>query len=163
LPSGTNLRLLAYYAGPPAFDGPDDRNGRRNHDETAFWLRLMGGDLAFAPPAAPFVVMGQTSLDPIDGDGRPEALRQLLAHPLLQDPAPRGSHGRVDAGQVGDAALDTALYDALGGLRVDYILPSRDMQVLGAGVVWPPEADPQAAVLATASRHRPVWVDITLP
>lgn len=36
LANGGSLRLLAYYAGPPSFDGPDDRNGRRNHDETAF-------------------------------------------------------------------------------------------------------------------------------
>lgn len=163
LPNATSLRLLAYYATPPVFDGPDDRNGKRNHDETAFWLRLLGGDLPFDPPQAPFAVLGQSSLDPIDGEGRPEALRQLLAHPLLQDPAPRGTHGRVDAGQLGDSALDTALYDGLGGLRVQYILPSRDVQVLGAGVIWPPDSDPQAATLTTASRHRPVWVDIAVP
>jgi hypothetical protein len=163
LPNGQTLNLLAYYAGPPSFDGPDDRNGRRNHDETAFWLRLMASELPFDPPAAPFVVLGQTSLDAIDGEGRPEALRQLLAHPLLQDPAPRGTHGRVDAGQLGDAALDTALYEGLGGLRVEYILPSRDIQVQGAGVIWPPDTDPQATTLAAASRHRPVWVDISVP
>jgi hypothetical protein len=163
LPNATSLRLLAYYATPPVFDGPDDRNGKRNHDETAFWLRLLGGDLPFDPPQAPFAVLGQSSLDPIDGEGRPEALRQLLAHPLLQDPAPRGTHGRVDAGQLGDSALDTALYDGLGGLRVQYILPSRDVQVLGAGVIWKPDSDPQAATLTAASRHRPVWVDIAVP
>lgn len=163
LPKGGSLRLLAYYASPPGFDGEEDRNGRRNHDETAFWLRLMAGDLPFDPPAAPFAIMGQASLDPTDGEGRPEALRQMLAHPALQDPAPRGTHGRMDIGQSGDAALDTALYDGLGGLRVEYILPSRDIQVAGAGVVWPDDADPAAAVLATASRHRPVWVDITVP
>lgn len=163
LPDGQTLRLLAYYATPPAFDGADDRNGKRNHDETAFWLRLMAGDLPFDAPKPPFAVIGQASLDPEDGDGRREALRTLLAHPTLQDPAPRGTSGRVDAGQVGDAALDTALYEGLGGRRVSYILPSRDVQVLGAGVVWPPDSDPQAATLATASRHRPVWVDITLP
>jgi hypothetical protein len=90
-------------------------------------------------------------------------LRTLLAHPLLTDPAPRGTSGRVDAGQFGDAALDTTLYQGLGGLRVQYILPSRDMTVQGAGVVWPPDSDPKAQVLASASRHRPVWVDVSLP
>ncbi|MDZ7905131.1 MAG: endonuclease/exonuclease/phosphatase family protein [Cypionkella sp.] len=163
LPNGGSLRLLAYYATPPAFDGADDRNGKRNHDETAFWLRLLAGDLPFDPPQAPFAIIGQSSLDPLDGQGRPAALRQLLAHPALQDPQPRGASGRKDAGQAGDPALDTALYGGLGGLRVEYILPSRDLTVAGAGVVWPADRDPAAAMLATASRHRPVWVDVALP
>ncbi len=163
LPSGQTLRLLVYYATPPVFDGPEDRNGRRNHDETAFWLRLMAGELPFDAPKPPFVIMGQASLDPSDGEGRSEALRALLAHSMLQDPAPRGSHGRQEAGQSGDSALDTAIYPNIGGLRVSYILPSRDAQVIGAGVVWPADSDPHAITLATASQHRPVWVDVTLP
>jgi hypothetical protein len=163
LPSGQTFHLLAYYAGPPAFDGPEDRNGRRNHDETAFWLRLMGGDLPFDPPRPPFAIIGQTSLDPVDGGGRPQALLQLLGHPALQDPAPRGTHGRNEPNHQGDAALDTVLYSGLGGLRVGYVLPSADIKVQGAGVMWPQDSSLLAQTLATASRHRPVWVDIALP
>jgi len=99
----------------------------------------------------------------MDGDGRPEALRALLDHPALQDPKPRGDHGRVDPGQAGDAALDTALYDGLGGLRVSVILPSADLVVRDAAVLWPPDSDPMAATLAAASRHSPIWVDLALP
>ena len=163
LPTGTALRLLAFYATPPAFDGDDERNVWRNHDEAAFWLHLLAGALPFAPPVPPFAIIGQASLDPMDGGGRPAALRTLLASPALQDPSPRAAHGRTDTSHLGDAALDTALYNGLGGLRVEYILPSRDLAVVGAGVVWPPGGDPNAQTLATASRHRPVWVDIALP
>ena len=46
---------------------------------------------------------------------------------------------------------------------MDYILPSADLTVTAAGVLWPPDSDPLAATLAQASRHRPVWVDIILP
>lgn len=163
LPDSRSLRLLAFYASPPVFDGPEDRNGRRNHDEAAFWMHLLNGNLAFAAPEAPFVILGQTSLDPEDGEGRPEALRALLSHTAVQDPAPRGTHGRDDPGHKGDPALDTALYDGLGGLRVEVILPSADLAIADAGVLWPVSDDPMAAPLAEASRHRPVWVDITLP
>ena len=31
------LHLLASHPTPPAFDGAEDRNGRRNHDEIRFW------------------------------------------------------------------------------------------------------------------------------
>ena len=163
LPDGRHLRLLAFYATPPVFDGPEDRNGRRNHDEAAFWLRLLAGDLAPAPPEPPFILLGQSNLDPADGEGRRDAMAALLTHPALHDPGPRGSAGRRDDHHSGDPALDTALYDKIGGLRVEVILPSADLAVSGAGVLWPPDADPLAATLAAASRHRPVWVDIALP
>ena len=38
-----------------------------------------------------------------------------------------------------------------------------DLQVTGSGVMWPPASDPAMADLTAASRHFPVWVDITLP
>jgi hypothetical protein len=157
---GQGLRLLAYYASPPVFDGPEDRNGRRNHDETAFWLRLLEGNLPMPPPVPPFVLLGQPNLDPQDGEGLNDAIRDLLAHRLLQDPAPRGGNSHIDAGHTGDPALDTALYANLGGLRVEEILPSAGLVVVASGVMWPPDTDPMAGVLAAASRHRPLWVDL---
>lgn len=164
LPGGGTLRILAWHATPPVFDGPEDRNGRRNHDEAAFWLRLLDGELPATPPDTPFVLMGGSTLDPADGEGRREAMRALLAHPALQDPAPRGTSGYSDPGHAGDPALDTALFAApLGGLRTEVILPSADLAVTGAGVIWPPSGDPLAETVATASRHRLVWVDIALP
>ncbi len=163
LPGGGSVRVLAYYASPPIFDGPEDRNGRRNHDETAFWLRLLAGNLPWKPPEPPFVLLGQPNLDPRDGEGRRQAINALLANPALQDPAPRGSAGRSDPKQTGDPGLDTALYDKIGGLRVEQILPSADLKIAKAGVMWPPDSDPLAATLAAASRHRPLWVDIVIP
>lgn len=166
LPHGRQLPLLAWYAAPPVFGGPDEFNARRNHDEAALWLRLIEGALPVPPPAPPFMLIGDANLDPADGDGRKGALLDLLAHPALHDPQPRGGHGRVEPGHQGDPALDTALYEgegAPGGLRVDYILPSSDLRIAGAGVLWPSEADDLAGDLATASRHRPVWVDLALP
>ena len=162
--SGQSLRLLAWYATPPVFDGPEDRNGLRNHDEAAFWLRLLEGGLSFPPPAAPFVILGQSNLDPNDGEGRRDAILDLLSHPALQDPQPRGTVSRQDQGQSGEASLDTALYQGgIGGLRVEVILPSADLKVSASGILWPPDGDPVAVTLTTASRHRPLWVDLTLP
>jgi hypothetical protein len=166
LPDGRPVRLLAWYATPPVFDGPEDRNGRRNHDEAAFWLRYLDGALPWTPEAAPFVLMGDANLDPVDGDGRAEALLALLEHPRLIDPLPRSGggvaaaarDGGVNAGQRGDAGLDTADWPdgpgEPGNLRVDYVLPSAEWRVVGAGVWWPDDAP---------VRHRLVWVDVELP
>jgi hypothetical protein len=157
------LHLLAWHATPPVFDGPEDRNGKRNHDEAAFWRLYLDGALQMPPPAAPFVLVGDGNLDPADGDGLRDGIGALLANPALQDPAPRGSHGRDEPEHQGDPALDTVLYADIGGLRLDYVLPSTALVVTGAGVLWPGPDDPLATDLAIASRHFPVWVDVTLP
>lgn len=149
------LTLLAYAATPPVFDGPEDRNGRRNADEAALWSRLLDGTLGL-PPAPPFAVIGKPNLDPNDGDGTPAALLALMA--VLQDPQPKGQAPK-DHGQ-GDPALDTSRLKSGEGLRVDMILPSKDIHVTAAGVMWPAPGDPLAPVLDLASPHRPVWVTI---
>jgi hypothetical protein len=163
LPSGA-LTLLTWHASPPVFDGPEDRNGRRNHDEAAFWRHYLDGALPFAPPDGPFVLLGDANLDPTDGEGRNGALLALLTDPRLQDPAPRSASPHADPGHTGDPATDTAAFpDGPGALRVDYVLPSRDLTVIASGVIWPAPDDPLAATAAIASRHRLVWVDVTLP
>jgi Endonuclease/Exonuclease/phosphatase family len=152
LPGGV-VTLLAWSATPPVFDGPEDRNGRRNHDETALWLRLLEGALKVPAPVGPYVVLGVGNLDPVDGDGRNAALLELLAK--TQDVSPVGAMGTDTA--------DFTARNGPGNLRVDYVLPSVDLTVTASGVLWPAPEDPFAAVVSTASRHRLVWVDIALP
>lgn len=150
------LHLLAWSATPPVFDGPEDLNGRRNHDEAAFWLRRL--------PEAPFVLLGNPNLDLADGDGRPQAMTALLDQ--AQDPQPRGAYQPeqtgANASHRGDPALDTAVYDAAGpgNLRVDYVWPAKGLRVTGSGVIWPAPGDPLAPAVEAASNHRLVWVDI---
>lgn len=139
LPNGTEVTVLTFHASPPVFDGPEDRNGRRNHDEVLFWRHYLDG--AFGePPQGHFVLAGGANLDPVDSDGRREAIRTLLDDPRLQDPLP--GQDTVDWTDVG-----------AGRLRVDYVLPSADWQVLGAGI----------ETIPAASRHSLVWVDLALP
>lgn len=149
------LHLLAFAATPPAFE---PRNTARNHDEAAFWLSHL--------PAAPFVIIGNLNLDPMDGDGDPAALRALLA--VTQDPQPRGAwqppQTGPNAGHLGDPALDTAEYRrAPGNLRLDYILPATGLNVLDAGVVWPAPDDPLADAAGLASHRKLVWTRIAIP
>ncbi len=165
---GRPLNLLAWSATPPVFDGPEDRNGLRNRDENLFWLRYLDGVLSWPPPRGSFVLMGNANLDPADGDGDRSAIARLLSDPRLQDPRPRAANPLAQTGvnaiQAGDPALDTARWSdrGPGNLRVDYVLPSADLEVLDAGIVWP---DPKAFSLSRKngrplSWHGLVWVDI---
>ena len=150
----TGLTVVTLAAGPPVFDGPEDRNGWRNAAE----LRL-AYDLA-AAQAAP-IVMGRANVDPVDGEGRRDALRRLLDAPFLRDLEPRGSGGG-DAGHRGDPALDTADWEGPGPLRVDYVLPAATVRVAASGVLWPPDADPFRATVEAAGPGRAVWADIAI-
>jgi len=149
LPDGKRLVLLTWHAGPPVFGGPLGRNRRRNHDETAFWTHLLNGDLPFAPPPGPFVLLGNSNLDPRGGDGIASAMQSLLAHHALQDPQPSGTR----PGST-DASTATAFWPrGPGALRTSYLLPDSSLTVLNAGLIWPP----------APARHALVWTDIALP
>ena len=162
--SGHAFHLLTFHANTPVFDGPEDRNGRRNHDEVTFWAKYLDGALPFPTPDAPVVIAGNANLDAMDGDGRHEAINTLLTHPQLQDPRPQSAGGTAaaDADHRADPAFDTADWpdQKPGNLRVSYVLPDTRLRVEGSGVVWPLPDDPFAQTVETASRHRLVWVDI---
>ena len=150
------LSLVTLAAGPPVFDGPEDRNGHRNAAELA-----LARDLAAAADVP--VVLGRANVDPVDGEGRRDALRALLDAPFLHDPEPRGRGGGGE-GHGGDPALDTAAWwDGPGPLRVDYVLPAAPLAVMGSGVVWPAEDDPFRATAEAAGPGRAVWVDLDVP
>lgn len=161
LPDGETLTLLTFHAAPPVFDGAEDRNGRRNHDEIAFWQHYLDGVFGTAP-AGRFVIAGDANLDPADGDGRHDAIRARLADPRLTDPRPtsEGAARAGDQGHKGPDRLDTVEWDGPGRLRVDYVLPSADWEIAGSGVLWPGSGTPLRDATLRASRHRLVWVDL---
>ncbi|MFK7869752.1 MAG: endonuclease/exonuclease/phosphatase family protein [Roseobacter sp.] len=156
-PQAGRIDLLTFHATPPVFDGPEDRNGQRNHDEIVFWLHYLDG--AFGPaPDSRFVLLGDANNDPQDGEGLKDAVARLLADPRLQDPRPR-STGSKEA--TGDPFDTVDWRDPVpGNLRVSYILPSADWTVADAGVYWPASGATDAETTAAASRHRLVWVDL---
>ena len=176
----TRLHLLAASPTPPLFDGAEGFNRLRNRDELRLWSAYLDGAALrddagreASLSAGPLVLLGNLNLDPFDGAGAREAIAGLLAHPRLQDPRPTSRGGAVagpegvNGGHDGDPALDTADWrddgQGPGNLRVDYVLPSADLEVTAAGVFWPAAGEPLADAAATASAHRLVWVDLVLP
>lgn len=155
VPDIGRVDLMTFHASPPVFDGPEDRNGRRNHDEITFWLNYLDGTFGPAPQDR-FILLGDFNQDPDEGEGIKEAIRSVLADPRLQDPAPQSTGSATSTGDT----TDTVDWDdpVPGNMRVDYVLPSADWRVIATGVHWP-EGE-AGEVAATASRHRLVWVDL---
>jgi len=186
---GRTVHVLASHPTPPSFDGPEDRNGRRNHDEIRFWADYVGGPAASSyvyddegrrgglEAGARFVVMGDQNADPHDGDSWPGAIQQLLEHPRVQDPLPASAggpeaaarQGGANLSHVSDPAHDTADFSddpAPGNLRADYVLPSENLRVVDSGVWWPAPGELGSELTGEhpfpTSDHRPVWVDVAL-
>ena len=184
------VHFLVSHPTPPVFDGPEDRNGRRNSDEIRFWADYIGpgrreggyiyddqGRRGGLRPGAQFVIAGDLNADPLDGDSRPEAIRRLLDEPLVNTgttPASLGGReqaalqGGVNAEHRGDPAFDTADFaEPPGNLRVDYVLSRRNLRIVDAGVFWPATDDPLFRLVGTfpfpSSDHRMVWVDLAVP
>ncbi len=146
LADGGVLHVLAWSATPPLYDGPEKANARRNADEARFWKLLLDGALNWPPPERPFILMGNANLDPREGAGKREAIRQLLQDPRLQDPGPDAPTAIWPRKSAGGQARELRL-------RVDYVLPSADLKVLGSALVWPEGLE--------GGRHRALlWVDI---
>ncbi|TQV74283.1 endonuclease/exonuclease/phosphatase family protein [Exilibacterium tricleocarpae] len=186
---GRTVHVLAAHPTPPVFDGPEDRNGRRNHDEIRFWADYVGpyrgaryirddaGRRGGLGSYRPFVIMGDYNADPFDGDSFDGAINQLLQHPAVDaqiTPASLGgfadaaAEGLANELHAGNPAFDTADFNPNnpGNLRVDYVLPSRrGLQPVCGGVFRPTENDESfylvgAGFPVISSDHHLVWMDI---
>ena len=176
------VHLLVSHPTPPVFDGAEDRNGTRNHDEIRFWADYVRGGRAASyiyddqgstgglSRGAPFVIAGDQNSDPLDGDSIPGSTQQLLDHPRVNATHTPTSAGAVEAAlaqpgnedHLSPPRFDTADFsEPPGNLRADYVLPSRSLRILDSAVFWPVSTDPLAA-LVDASDHRLVWVDVHL-
>lgn len=183
------VHVLASHPTPPVFDGAENRNGTRNHDEIRFWADYIkpgkrgymydddGIDGGLQEDQY-FVIMGDLNADPLDGDSTNNPVRLLLNHPLVNTeitPASEGGieaankNGRANESHLGDPRFDTADFadSAPGNLRTDYVLPSKQLKIKNAGVFWPVSSDPLSSLIGTftspGSDHRLVWVDVNVP
>lgn len=183
----STVHIIASHPTPPVFDGAEKRNKRRNHDE----IRLLNDYISGGEDAgyiyddngthgplkrgSNFIVLGDLNSDSHNGDSDPAAIKQLRTNPLLVDPKPVGEKCSAFASsRMGRSAL---LLDALstadfgrgakGVMRVDYVLPSKALEVLDSGVYWPATgndgADLVAGIPSASSDHRLVWVSLQLP
>lgn len=172
----TRLHILASHPTPPVFDGPEDRNGCRNHDEIDFWNHYVNdpdakyfvddkGSVGGLGQNKRFVVMGDLNSDPVDGSGHRDAILSLMQKTHSQ--APQSVGAQVDnsenqAEHSGDPSHNTADFGKNGNMRVDFVLPSRrGLSVKNSGVFWPHQSDPRHVWLR-ASDHRLVWVDLNI-
>ncbi|HYM85376.1 MAG TPA: endonuclease/exonuclease/phosphatase family protein [Pseudoxanthomonas sp.] len=179
---GGVVHFLVSHPTPPVFDGPEDRNGKRNHDEIRLWREYISpgekpwlcddaGICGGLQDNARFVIAGDLNNDPIDGDGLHEAILELLEHPrVMRQATPRSEGGaekaRAYAAQGiahrGSPAHVTGDFGPkAGAMRLDYVLPSTGFGLVESGVFWPSSQSDDAKI-ADGSDHHLVWIDLSL-
>lgn len=162
------VHVLAAHPTPPGFDGAEDRNGKRNHDEIRLLVDYLtteamayiyddAGEPAALPAGARFVIMGDLNADPHDGSGIEGAIDRLLAAPAVSLAAAPISAGGVEQAQLqaganlthkGPPSEDTADFNdkgefGIGNLHLDFVLFSKfGFQDTASGVFWPGPEEP---------------------
>ncbi|GGF54563.1 endonuclease [Alteromonas lipolytica] len=170
--NGNIVHILAMHPTPPSFDGPEDRNGKRNHDE----IRMMADYIT--PGKAEylyddngqrggltggrFILAGDFNAADIGAKHRPGVIEQLTAHPRVNNSVLPLSEGGAES----DNASFSNRYTAYWGARADYVLPSVEgFKVTAAGVFWPASSSPLYRLVKdrqSSSDHRLVWIDLSI-
>ncbi|WP_308810722.1 endonuclease/exonuclease/phosphatase family protein [Photobacterium iliopiscarium] len=177
------INLVCCHPTPPVFDGPERRNAKRNHDEIQLICDILDNaayledDAGIAGGLAldqSFVVLGDLNADVTDGDGLKTPIKDLLNHPRIHQQV---SHGVLTPKSIGGSEYRpwqrrkgcNNEWTHLGGMRLDYVLPSANLNVVKSGVFWPEKAHPLRQLMLddkgrekplAGSDHRLVWVDI---
>jgi hypothetical protein len=173
--NGKTIHILASHPTPPVFDGPENRNGIRNHDEIRFWVDYLtpgkagyiyddNGKKGGLTADTPFVLLGdQNASSDGEGDAINQAISALYRHPRINNSKPPASKGGAE-NAPGNAKA--AFHTAGWRMRADYVLPSKvGFDLVDSGVFWPEKAHPLHGLVGSrgaSSDHRLVWVKLEL-
>jgi len=170
---GNIIHILASHPTPPVFDGDEDRNGKRNHDEIRFWHDYVHptkatyiyddhqqtGGLANNQR---FIIIGDQNASSVEGDAIRSGISLLLTDPSIQDAKPASEGGQLDQADNPFAINHTASW----GMRADYVLPSKQgFKIINSGIFWPKKSAPTYRLIKdrqASSDHRLVWVDLQI-
>lgn len=179
----TSIHVLASHPTPPVFDGPEDRNGARNHDEIRFWADYLfpgKGDYIYDDSGKKgglergeqWIIAGDLNADEWDGEARVGSIDTFTSSPWMNFTCIPASTGAIEAaeqqggandGHHGDPQYDTADFNDkyTGNLRADYLLTSLRTKITACGVYWPAQGEDGHELIGFTD-HRMVWVDVEL-
>ena len=165
------VHVLASHPTPPVFDGDEDRNGKRNHDEVRLiadyvankaYIYDDNGQKGGLKASSRFVILGDLNAAPEGDKARVETTNQILNNPLINSQFIPQSAGAKEQYPQSYAKHFTANWQA----RVDYVLPSTyGFKIQDGGVFWPTKNSEQYRLIKdrnASSDHRLVWLDLLI-
>ena len=170
--NGKTIHMLASHPTPPVFDGPENRNGKRNHDEIRFWHDYINPELADyiyddkghkggINTEHSFVLLGDFNATTVDGNAIKSGISTLLNDHKIQDAMPQSKAGKLNRPDNAHAKFHTSNW----GMRVDYVLPSvNGLSIDNSGIYWPLKSEETFRLIKerrASSDHRLVWLELT--
>ncbi len=174
---GKTIHILASHPTPPVFDGPENRNGNRNHDEIRFWFDYINSKqdsyiyddnnhLGALAANQRFIIIGDQNASNIEGDAiitkTSQGIIALLNSDKIQDSWPASLGGKYHASDNVNGINHTAYW----GMRADYVLPSTyGFIIKKSAVFWPQQNEDTYRLIKNrqaSSDHRLVWIDVEL-
>ena len=167
------IHVLASHPTPPVFDGDEDRNGTRNHDEIRFWADYIdpdasgyiyddNGGTGGLGANQRFVIMGDQNASTLEGDATDNPMALLLDNDRIIDANPQSQGGIDNDPENENAPYHTADWK----IRVDYVLPSSyGLEVEQTAVFWPGRTDVLYGLVSPgvqSSDHRLVYADLDI-
>ncbi|MBQ4857331.1 endonuclease/exonuclease/phosphatase family protein [Pseudoalteromonas sp. MMG007] len=163
------VHVLASHPTPPVFDGDEDRNGKRNHDEVRLIADYVSnkayiyddkGQKGGLKANSRFVILGDLNAAPEGDKARTNTTDQILKNALINASFVPHSAGAKEQYNAKEAQNYTANWQA----RVDYVLPSQyGFKVKSGGVFWPTKSSNEYRLIKdrnASSDHRLVWLDL---
>ena len=184
------IHLLLSHPTPPVFDTVTENNKLLNSAEIKFWNDYISnsdyiyddnGVSGGLDEDASFVVLGDLNADPESGDGYLDTIQALISHEQVNTAATTGTYVPTSLGATEcvetNVCSDTTYPERITStfsLRVDYVIPSTDIEVDDSAVFWPASYengrllvnDERVGSTGTgkdlSSDHRLVWIDTNL-
>lgn len=168
------VHILASHPTPPVFDGDEDRNGQRNHDENRFWLDYISpeqgayiyddrGIYGQLDERSHFVIVGDLNASPDRVRIENHPILALTESPLINNKIiPSSASGAKNRPDNPYGLYHTATW----GARADYAMPSASLDIQNAYVFWPEQNDTLHRLVqdrASSSDHFMVWIELAFP
>ena len=163
--NGEKVHILMAHPTPPVFDGEYNRNGKRNHDEVRLiadyisnkdYIYSDDGEKGGLNKNSKFVVMGDMNANPGEKENY-QAANLLLDHDRINSNPLPVSMGGLEVGPG-------ARHNTQENMLLDYVLPSKNLNLLGSAVMRPgvgPNAMEFIKTVKEASDHNMVWIEIS--
>lgn len=170
--NGKAIHILASHPTPPVFDGPEDRNGNRNHDEIRFWQDYISpktsdyiyddkGNKGGIKAEQSFIILGDLNASSTDGAAIKSGISNLLNSSNIQDVMPQSKAAKLHSPDNINAKHHTAFWR----MRADYVLPSAfGLTINDSAVFWPLKSEETYRLIkdrSASSDHRLVWLELT--
>ena len=190
------VHLLLSHPTPPIFDTVTENNKLLNRAEIKFWDDYISGNDDYIyddsgvkggiKEDAAFVILGDLNADSESGDGYLDTIKDLLYSEQVNQLATHGIYAPMSLGgpeclSIGECKAENwgttypDIVTSTSGLRLDYVIPSHNLNVTDSGVFWPATFEDGRLMMnddrvgswggggkSVSSDHRLVWINVAL-